>query len=192
MALTPSKMLDLGSPLPPFELRDSVSGRTVSSSEYSGKPLLVAVICNHCPYVKHIKQGLVELGAHCRDKGVEMVAVSANDPARYPEDSPEAMAEEARRHGYGFPYLFDEQQSFVQKLEAVCTPEFYLFDREHRLAYRGQLDASRPNNDVPVTGSDVKAAIDAVCAGKAPSTDQKPSIGCSIKWKPGNEPAYVR
>lgn len=185
-------MLELGAPLPTFELQDVVTGRTVASSELAGKPLLVAVICNHCPYVKHIKTGLVELGHHCRDKGVEMVAVSANDPAKYPEDAPQAMAEEAQRFGYGFSYLFDETQSFVRKLRAACTPEFYLFDGTHRLAYRGQMDDSRPNNDVPVTGADVKAAIDCVCAGKAPSADQKPSVGCSIKWKPGNEPDFVR
>lgn len=188
MVLTPSTMLDLGTPLPTFALQDSVSGKTVSSEEFTGRPLLVAVICNHCPYVKHIRGGIAELGRYCQSKDVAMIAVSANDPASHPDDAPEAMADEARRNGYSFPYLFDEDQSFAKALRAACTPEFYLFDGKHRLAYRGQMDDARPKNDRPNDGADIKAAIDAVLQGKAPSPDQKPSIGCNIKWKPGNAP----
>lgn len=192
MVLTPSTMLDLGSPLPAFNLNDTVSGQGVTASAFAGKPLVVAVICNHCPYVKHINRGIAELGRYCQGKGVGMVAVSANDPESHPTDSPSAMAEEAKRLDYAFPYLFDGDQTFVRDLRAACTPEFYLFDAQHRLAYRGQMDDARPNNDRPVDGADLKAAIDAVCEGNAPSPDQKPSVGCNIKWKPGNEPDYFR
>lgn len=191
MALIPSTMLELGSAMPSFELLDTVSGEQVSSAQLSKQPVLIAIICNHCPYVKHIKRGIAELGRYCQQVGVRMVAVSPNDPDRQPADSPNAMAEEATRFGYVFPYLFDEQQNLARELRAVCTPEFYLFDDEHRLVYRGQMDDARPNNDRPVTGADVRAAIDAVRAGAAPSPKQKPSIGCSIKWKPGNEPDYA-
>ena len=191
MALIPSTMLELGSPLPPFDLLDTVSGERVDSQRFAGQPLLIAVICNHCPYVKHIKAGIAELGRSCRELGVNMVAVSANDPQQQPGDSPSAMAEDAARFGYVFPYLFDEEQTLARALRAACTPEFYLFDGEHRLVYRGQMDDARPNNDHPVTGADVRAAIDAVRAGRTPSAEQKPSIGCNIKWKPGNEPDYT-
>lgn len=191
MALTPSIMLDLGTKLPPFRLLDTVTGRFVAASDFAGTPLVVAVICNHCPFVKHIEAGISELGRYCRDRGVAMVAVSANDPASHPADGPQAMADNARRLGYVFPYLFDEEQSFVRELRAVCTPEFYLFDRAHELAYRGQLDSARPNNDRPNDGADLKVAVDRVAEGKKPSQDQKPSIGCSIKWKPGSSPEYL-
>lgn len=191
MALIPSTMLELGSPLPSFDLLDTVSGERVTSRQFAGAPVLVAVICNHCPYVKHIKSGIAEVGRYCREVGVGMIATSPNDPERQPADSPEAMAEDAARFGYVFPYLFDEEQTLARDLRAACTPEFYLFDREHRLVYRGQMDDARPNNGHPVTGADLRAAIDAVCAGRASSPEQKPSIGCSIKWKPGNEPDYA-
>lgn len=183
-----SKMLPLGTSLPTFTLPDTVSGRMVSSSELAGRPALVAFICNHCPYVRHIQRELAKVGQECQEKGVGMVAISANDPATYPDDAPDKMAEEARQTGYVFSYLFDESQSVAKAFNAACTPEFYLFDARGRLVYRGQFDDSRPKNDRPVTGQDLRRAIDDVLAGRSPAAEQKPSIGCSIKWRPGNEP----
>ncbi len=190
MVLTPSTMLPLGTMLPAFSLVDTKTGRDVASSEFAGRPLLVAFICNHCPFVKHVQRGIAELGRFCEERGVGMVAISANDPVSHPADGPAEMAEVARRVGYGFPYLFDETQGVAKAFRAACTPEFYVFDESMRLAYRGQMDGARPNNQVPVTGQDVKDALDALLAGEAPSLEQKPSVGCNIKWKSGTGPEH--
>jgi peroxiredoxin len=183
-----SSMLPLGTPLPPFSLPDTVSGRTVSSQDLGGKPALVMFICNHCPYVKRIQKGLVDLGRYCDERGVRVVAISSNDPGTYPDDAPDKMALEAKSAGYTFPYAFDESQAVAKAFQAVCTPELYLFDGSGKLTYRGRFDEATPKNDAPVTGKDIRDAVDAVLAGRTPSADQKPSIGCSIKWRPGNEP----
>jgi thiol-disulfide isomerase/thioredoxin len=154
--------------------------------------LLVLFICNHCPYVKLIRDELARLGREYQTRGVALVAINSNDVANYPDDSPAKMAEEARLAGYTFPYLFDETQAVAKAYRASCTPDFYLFDRERRLVYRGQFDDSRPGNGVAVTGRDLRAALDALLSGKPVLSDQKPSLGCNIKWKPGNEPEYFR
>lgn len=169
--------------MPSFMLPDTVSGRIVSSSELKAPANVVIFICNHCPFVKHIRQGLAEFGRECQHKGVAMVAISSNDVSAYPEDSPEAMAAEAKAAGYTFPYLFDESQAVARAFDAACTPDLYIFDAEGKLAYHGQFDDSRPGNGLPVTGADARAAVDALLAGRRPSPDQKPSIGCNIKWK---------
>jgi len=182
-------MLALGTPAPAFNLPDT-TGKMVSLADFRGKPVLVMFICNHCPFVKHIAGPLAQLGRDYKDRGVGIVAISSNDVANYPDDSPEKMKEEVKRSGYTFPYLYDESQAVAKAYRAACTPDFYLFDTEHRLVYRGQFDDSRPGNALPVTGKDMRAALDAVLSGKDVPGDQKPSIGCNIKWKPGNEPAY--
>ncbi len=189
MARTTSRMLPLGTPAPPFVLRDTVTGRTVALGDFAASPvLLVAFICNHCPFVKHILDGFVsfarDLGAH----GVAVVAISSNDAVSYPEDGPEKMARIATREHFTFPYLYDESQKVAEAYQAVCTPDFFLFDRDRRLAYRGQFDASRPGNGIPVTGADLRAACELLLQGKLPPTEQTPSVGCSIKWKHGREP----
>jgi len=176
--------------MPAFNLRDAVSDRDFSSADLGGKPALVAFICNHCPYVQHLREGLARIGRLCRERGVGMVAINSNDIATYPQDGPGPMAEEARERGYEFPYLFDESQAVAKAFRAACTPDFYLFDAGGKLAYRGQFDDSRPGSGKPVTGRDLEQAIDAVVSGRAPSPDQRPSIGCSIKWKAGNAPGY--
>jgi peroxiredoxin len=192
MALTPSTMLPLGTEAPDFRLQDT-SGREVTRDDFADAPaLLVAFICNHCPYVKHIREGLAGFARDYRDSGLAMVAISANDVDTHPQDGPAEMAAEARQAGYVFPYLYDETQSVAKAYHAACTPEFYLFDGDRRLVYRGQFDDSRPGNDVPVTGRDLRAAVDAVLAGRPVPPEQKPSVGCNIKWKPGNEPAWAR
>jgi peroxiredoxin len=191
MAAT-SRMLALGTPVPAFTLPDPVTGRTVSSRDFdASKGLLVAFICNHCPYVKHILEGFAEFAREYGPRGLAVVAISANDPADYPEDAPARMAQVARERRFTFPYLFDETQSVAKAYEAMCTPDFFLFDRDRRLAYRGQFDSSRPRNQVPVTGSDLRAASDAVLAARAVSDKQTPSVGCGIKWKAGNEPDWA-
>lgn len=189
MVATPSTMLPLGTPLPAFELPDAVSSKMVSSTKLAGKIAVVALICNHCPYVQHIRGALAGFGRECRERGVALVAISSNDVASYPQDGPGPMADEARRFGYTFPYLFDETQEVAKLFHAACTPEFYVFDAAGRLAYRGQFDDSRPNNGKPVTGVDLRNAVDALLRGEKPPADQKPSVGCSIKWKPGNAPS---
>jgi peroxiredoxin len=176
-------MLALGTALPTFALPDTVSGRLVSSATLQGKPSVVFFICNHCPFVKHIRAGISDFGRYCQTRGVAMVAVSSNDALNYPADAPEAMAVEAKDAGYVFPYLYDESQDVARAFDAACTPDLYIFDARGRLAYRGQFDGARPANDVPVTGRDARAAIEALLAGNAPSADQIPSIGCNIKWK---------
>ncbi len=190
MVLTPSQMLPLGTLAPDFDLPDATDGRRRSLSGTDAKAYLVAFICSHCPFVKHIREGLAALGRDCEARGVAMFAINSNDIERYPNDGPEAMAAEARAHGYVFPYLLDETQSVARAYRAACTPDFYLFDGARRLVYRGQLDGSRPSNNVPVTGADLRAAIDATLAGQPAPEPQRPSIGCNIKWRPGHEPDY--
>ena len=182
MARTPSNMLALETKCPEFSLPDVVSGRNVGSLDFNGRPLLVMFICNHCPFVKHVRDKLAEIGRVYGSR-VGIVAINSNDVANYPDDSPEKMKVEARDAGYTFPYLFDETQAVARSFAAACTPDFYVFDRDHRLAYRGQLDGSRPGNDLPVSGVDLTKALDALLAGGRPSADQRPSLGCNIKWK---------
>lgn len=183
-------MLALGTPAPEFRLPEP-AGKMVSLADFEGAPaLLVVFMCNHCPYVKHIRGALAKLARDYQPRGVAVVGINSNDVANYPADSPAKMAEESKSAGYIFPYLYDETQAVAKAYRAACTPDIYLFDKDQRLAYRGQLDDSRPGNSVPVTGKDLRAALDAVLAGKPVSLNQKPSIGCNIKWKPGNEPPY--
>ena len=190
MVKTASTMLPLGTKAPDFSL-PNVDGRTVSLSEFSGKKgLLVMFICNHCPFVKHLRDDLAKFGREYQEKGLAIVAISSNDAEAFPDDSPERMREEAKSAGYTFPYLYDASQEVAKAYTAACTPDFFLFDADRKLVFRGQFDDSRPGNDVPVTGKDVRAACDAVLAGKPAPEQQKPSIGCNIKWTPGNEPAY--
>jgi peroxiredoxin len=186
-----SKMMSLGTKAPDFELTDAVSGRTVSIGDFSGKSgLLVMFICNHCPYVQHVRDELARLGRDYQDSDLAIVAISSNDIEAYPSDSPEAMKTEAETYGYVFPYLFDESQSVAVSYAAMCTPDFFLFDDDRTLVYRGRLDGSRPGTDVPVTGENLRAAIEATLAGEPAPDEQHPSMGCSLKWKPGNAPAY--
>lgn len=192
MAATPSTMLSLGTLAPEFTLPDAVSGREVRFSEQrAGRPALVMFICNHCPFVKHVRAQLAALGRDYADR-LCIIAISSNDATAYPDDGPDRMKAEAAAAGYTFPYLFDESQQVARAYRAACTPDFFLFDPSARLVYRGQLDDSRPSNTLPVTGRDLRAAIDALLAGGTPSATQRPSIGCNIKWKPGNEPDYAR
>jgi peroxiredoxin len=187
----PSTMLPLGTKAPGFSLPEPATGRTVSLDDFAEAPaLLVAVLSNHCPYVKHIADALADFARAYQAKGVAIVGICANDVSTHPDDSPAMMAEEAEARGYTFPYLYDESQQVVKAYQAACTPDFFLFDGERRLVYRGQFDASRPSLDEPVTGADLRAACDAVLAGEAPSDDQVPSVGCNIKWKPGNAPSW--
>jgi peroxiredoxin len=186
-----STMLPLGTEAPPFRLPDTVSGRVVSTDDFRDAPaLLVMFISNHCPYVKHVQHELARIGREYGERGAAVVAIASNDVERYPQDGPDAMKEEAETVGYPFPYLYDETQDVARAYRAACTPDFFLFDGERRLVYRGQLDSSRPRNDTPVTGSDLRAALDAVLAGEPVPEEQVPSIGCGIKWKPGTEPGY--
>ena len=192
MPETPSTMLDLGTPLPSFSLPD-FNGRTVSDVDFKGsKALLVAFICKHCPFVKHIRQEFSRFARDYEAKGLKVVAIASNDTTEFPEDGPEGMKQEAAEAGYVFPYLFDEKQQVAQAFRAACTPDLFLFDGNRRLVYRGQFDGSRPKNDVPVTGADLRAAADAVLAGKPAPETQRPSMGCNIKWSPGNAPAYFK
>jgi peroxiredoxin len=188
----PSTMLALGTTAPDFALPDVVTGATVSIRDFDDAPaLLVMFICRHCPYVKHVRDELARLGRDFAGSDLAIVAISANDPAAYPEDAPAGLAEDARDAGYVFPYLFDEMQEVAKAYTAACTPDFFLFDADRSLRYRGQLDASRPSNGLPVTGEDLRTAIDAVLSNGAVAEDQRASIGCGIKWRPGNEPAYA-
>ncbi len=190
MVAVNSTMLPLGTIAPAFRLPDT-GGKPVSLADFKGAPaLLVVFMCNHCPYVKHIQAGLAQLARDYQSRGVAMVGINSNDMVRYPADSPEKMAAEAKAAGYVFPYLYDETQAVARAYRAACTPDIFLFDRDQRLVYRGQFDDSRPGNNLPATGKDLRAALDAVLAGQPAPPDQKPSIGCNIKWKPGNEPGY--
>ena len=182
MALTPSQMVPLGTTAPDFTLPD-LDGSEVSRSDFAGRPLLVMFVCNHCPFVVHLFEGIVQMTDEYAAKGLAIVGINANDTEGYPEDSPEKMVEYAERLGYGFPYLFDESQEVARAYDAQCTPDFFLFDADHKLVYRGQFDDSRPNSGIPVTGADLRAAADAVLGGETPSDDQRPSMGCNIKWK---------
>jgi peroxiredoxin len=190
MVLTPSTMLPLGTKAPNCSL-PNVDGRTVSLSDFDGAPaLLVIFMCNHCPYVIHVAPELARLAKEYQGRGVAVVGINANDAGSHPADSPEQMVHEVENRGYTFPYLYDETQEVAKAYRAACTPDFYVFDKNQRLTYRGQMDSSRPNSGKPLTGEDLRAALDATLAGKPVSSDQKPSIGCNIKWKPGNEPDY--
>jgi peroxiredoxin len=183
-------MLPLETIAPDFSLPDT-NGKVVSLDDFSGKPaLLVAFICNHCPFVKHVAAGFAKLAKEYQKRGVAVVAINSNDAENYPDDSPEKMAEEVKIRGYTFPYLYDETQETAKAYGAACTPDFYVFDEDRKLVYRGQMDSSRPSSGQPVTGEDLRAALDAVLDGQSPSVKQKPSIGCNIKWKAGNEPPY--
>ncbi len=184
MARTPSNMIALGTAAPDFSLPDTVSGRTLSFADIAGtKGTVVMFICNHCPYVKLLEEDLARFGRECQEQGVGVVAISANDADNYPEDSPEAMQKNALRLGYPFPYLYDATQETAKAYEAACTPDFYLFDGEGKCVYRGQYDNARPQNGKPVTGSDLRAAVSALVLGQPPVAEQKPSLGCNIKWK---------
>lgn len=191
MAETPSTMLPLGTKAPDFKLPDP-SGKLVSSDDFNDTPaLLVVFMCNHCPYVQHIRARFSIMAKEYQGaRGVGIVAINSNDFSRYPEDSPEKMAEEVEQAGYSFPYLYDENQAVARAYHAACTPDFFLFDRNRALVYRGQFDDSRPGNGRLVTGDDLAAALEAVLAGKEVPANQRPSVGCNIKWKPGNEPDY--
>jgi len=190
MALTPSTMLSLGTTAPDFKLPDT-SGKTVSPADFKDKSaLLILFICNHCPYVKHIRSGLAELARDYRSRSVAIIGINSNDVANYPDDSPAKMKEEVRIAGYTFPYLYDESQTVAKAYRAACTPDIYLFDKRRKLVYRGQFDDSRPGNGIPVTGKDLRAALDALLADKPVSPNQKASVGCNIKWKSGKEPDY--
>ncbi len=191
MVRTPSTMIALGREAPHFTLPDA-TGHLVSLDDFSDAPaLLLAFICNHCPYVKHLADEFAAFAREYQARGLAVVAINANDAEAYPEDRPEAMAQEAERRGYTFPYLFDEGQEVAKAYEAACTPDFFLYDGARRLAYRGQFDRSRPSTGVPVTGADLRAATDAVLVGESPSARQVPSMGCNIKWRAGNSPAYL-
>ena len=192
MVRTPSTMLPLGTSAPAFSL-PGVDGKTVSLDDFKNAPaLLIMFICNHCPFVKHVADELANLGRDYQAKGAAVVAISSNDVVAHPDDAPDKMREEANRRGYTFPYLYDETQGVAKAYAAACTPDFYLFDKSHKLAYRGQLDESRPQSGIPVTGRDLRAALDAVLAGKPVNPEQRASLGCNIKWKAGSEPEYFK
>ncbi|MCY4642260.1 MAG: thioredoxin family protein [Gammaproteobacteria bacterium] len=184
MALTPSNMMPLGTPAPDFCLPDTVSGDELCLAEICGEVATVIMfICNHCPFVKHVQGELVKLGQEYPSRGGALVAISSNDAGQYPEDSPENMKSLAVSMGYAFPYLYDETQHVARLFDAACTPDFYVFDQALECVYRGQLDESRPGNDIPVTGTDLRRALDALLEGRTVDPDQKPSVGCNIKWK---------
>lgn len=192
MPATASTMLPLGTAVPGFQLRD-LDGRIVSSDDLRGAAaLLVAFICPHCPFVKHIRQEFARFAAEYTPRGLSVVAINSNDIVAFPQDGPEGMREEARTVGYTFPYLLDERQEVAKAFHAACTPDLFLFDATGRLAYRGQFDDSRPGNAIPVTGTDLRAATEAVLSGTAVAAAQTPSVGCNIKWRAGNEPNYVQ
>ncbi len=191
LMLTPSTMLPLGTAAPEFRL-PATDGRWVALADFRDAPaLVVAFLCNHCPYVKHVRAALAQFSREAQGRGVAVVGINANDATSYPADSPARMVTEARDAGYSFPYLYDETQAVAKAYRAACTPDFFVFDQARRLAYRGQFDASRPGNGVPVTGADLRAAVDAVIEGMPAVAAQKPSLGCNIKWRPGNEPDYA-
>lgn len=194
MAATESTMLELGTRAPEFELLNTnpnFEERNYSLADFAdARALLVMFVCNHCPYVIHLRSALVKLANDYTDRGLRVVAISSNSVVTHPQDGPDAMREEAGKHVFPYPYLYDENQAVAQAYKAACTPDFYLFDAELNLAYRGRFDGSRPKNDIPVTGEDMRAAVDAILAGQAPQAEQIPSMGCNIKWAPGNEPSW--
>ena len=184
MARTESTMLELGTIAPEFALLNAVTGTTVSRDDFRGRDaMLVMFICPHCPFVKHINEGLAALGKDYADKSIAIFAISSNDVVTHPADSPEGMKQQAETFGFNFPYLYDESQQVARAFQAACTPDFFLFDRDFKLVYRGQFDSSRPGNGIPVTGEDLRTAIDLVLAGKSVPEEQLPSLGCNIKWK---------
>lgn len=190
MVRTASTMLPLGVTAPDFSLPDT-QGKQVSLADFADAPaLLVVFMCNHCPYVKHVAAGLAVLACDYQAHGVAVVGINSNDVDAYPDDAPAKMAEEAKARGYTFPYLYDATQAVAKAYRAACTPDFFVFDHRRKLVYRGQMDSSRPGSDVPVTGEDLRAALDSVLANRPVSPSQKPSLGCNVKWKPGNEPEY--
>lgn len=190
MAATESTMLALGTPAPDFALPEP-GGNIVRLTDFAdANGLIVAFISNHCPFVKHIRTELAEFGREVQARNVAMVAINSNDVENYPADSPERMQEEKEKFGYSFAYLFDEDQEVAKAFRAACTPEFYLFDSDNKLVYRGRFDAATPGNAEPVTGKELRAAVDAMLAGDAPEDEQKPGVGCNIKWRTGNEPGY--
>ena len=192
MAVKHSTMLRLGTPLPYFQLGDVVSGQMITPQVFEGKQcVLVMFICKHCPYVVHVKEELARLGKDYENKNVGIVAICSNDATRYPDDSPDQLKVMVEQMGYSFPLCYDETQETAKVFTAACTPDFFLFGKDRTLVYRGQLDGSRPGTAQPVTGKDVRMALDAVLDGRSVSPDQQPSVGCSIKWKPGNEPKYA-
>ena len=192
MVVTPSTMLQLGTEAPAFRLPDTL-GNPVSLDDFKDAPaLLVVFMCNHCPYVKHVRPGFSRLVREYQEKGVAVVAINSNDVESYPDDSPERMAEEAQQHAYSFTYLYDETQEAAKAYRAACTPDFFVFDKDRKLVYRGQMDSSRPGSPLPVTGVDLRAALDAVLEDRPAPTEQMPSMGCNIKWKPGNAPDYFQ
>ncbi|MBD1937614.1 thioredoxin family protein [Microcoleus sp. FACHB-68] len=191
MALTPSTMLALKTQAPDFHLPDVVSGQTISLATFAGKKaLLVMFICRHCPFVKHVQAELAQIGKDYSGKNVGILAISANNAATHPEDAPDKLKTMAQELGFTFPYGYDASQETAKAYTAACTPDFFVFDANRQLIYRGQLDDSRPSNGLPVTGKDLRSALDAVLADQPVNPEQKPSIGCNIKWKPGNEPGY--
>jgi peroxiredoxin len=193
MARTESTMLDLGVAAPEFSLPEPLTGKLRNLDDFRGnKGLVIVFMCNHCPYVKHIQQGLIDFANDYQQRGIQLVAINSNDVENYPDDAPDKMAEDAKGLAYPFPYLFDEDQSVAKAYQAACTPDLYLFDQDLKLVYRGQFDSSRPRveNPLPVTGEDLRHAADALLAGEEPVLNQIPSLGCNIKWKPGNEPDY--
>lgn len=191
MTKTQSTMIALGTKIPYFRLPNVVSGELVSSDNFTDKKaILIMFICNHCPYVRHVQEEIAQVGTDYADKPLGIVAICSNDVESYPDDSPENLKKQAQNFGFNFPYLFDETQAVAKAFTAACTPDFFLFNEKRELAYRGQLDESRPGNDSPVSGKDLRRAIDAVLADKNVRGKQKPSAGCNVKWKTGNEPAY--
>lgn len=191
MSLTTSTMLELGTQAPDFQLPDTVSGQTISLDRFAGQTaLLVIFMCTHCPFVQHVKDEIARIDRDYSDKGLGIVAISANSVETHPDDAPDKLKAMAQEMGFSFPFCYDETQETAKVYTAACTPDFFLFDRDRKLVYRGQLDDSRPGNDKPVNGKDLRSAIDAVLDGRPIEANQKPSMGCNIKWKAGNEPAY--
>ena len=190
MSETPSTMLEIGSQAQNFSLSEPASGKQVSLADFMGKPLLVVFSCNHCPYVLHIIDSFTEFANQAQTLGLAVVMINSNDVAGYPADSPEKMIQLAQQQGFEFPYLYDESQQVARAYRAACTPDFFLFDSSHRLVYRGQYDGSRPGNNIAVSGSDMRSAVDALFSGSDIPADQIPSVGCNIKWRAGNEPDY--
>ena len=189
MPVTPSTMLELGTPVPQFRLKD-FNGVLVAGDQFLGFPFLVVFLAPHCPFVKHVRSAFGAFAREYQGKGLAIVAINSNDLTAFPNDGPDGMRKEAEEAGYTFPYLIDTDQSVAKAFRAACTPDFFLFDSDHKLVYRGQFDSSRPGNEVPVTGTDLRTAADTLLAGKKPGADQKPSVGCNIKWRAGSEPAY--
>lgn len=190
MARTPSTMLELGTKAPDFSLIEPLSGKLVSLSDFADKPLLIMFTCNHCPFVINLRESFTEFVKDFEQKGLAVVAINANDVERFPDDSPEKMIEEVKEYGLTYPYLFDETQAVAKSYQAACTPDFFLFDASHHLYYRGQYDDSRPGNGIKASGADMRFAVESLLNKLPAPTEQKASLGCGIKWKPGNEPGY--